>query len=79
MVSDRYGGMMRDAVGTGKAWISSITKRARPGEQVDIPLAHKDALFVRSHYDGMTPCTRRSTGGRDLYHLRSLIGNAQSA
>ena len=45
---------LRDAVGGGKAWISSITKRARPGEQVDIPLAHKDALFVRSHYDGMT-------------------------
>ncbi|MEC9208025.1 MAG: amino acid synthesis family protein, partial [Pseudomonadota bacterium] len=34
--------------------ISSITKRVRPGEHVDIPLAHKDALFVRSHYDGMT-------------------------
>ena len=49
-----YGNVLRHAVGGGKAWISSITKRARPGEQVDIPLAHKDALFVRSHYDGMT-------------------------
>jgi len=49
-----YGNVLRDAVGGGKAWISSITKRARPGEQVDIPLAYKDALFVRSHYDGMT-------------------------
>jgi hypothetical protein len=49
-----YGNVLRDAVGGGKAWISSITKRARPGEQLDIPLAHKDALFVRSHYDGMT-------------------------
>ena len=49
-----YGNVLREAVGGGKAWISSITKRARPGETVDIPLAHKDALFVRSHYDGMT-------------------------
>ena len=49
-----YGNVLRDAVGGGKAWISSITKRVRPGETVDIPLAHKDALFVRSHYDGMT-------------------------
>lgn len=49
-----YGNVLRDAVGGGKAWISSMTKRVRPGEHVDIPLAHKDALFVRSHYDGMT-------------------------
>ena len=49
-----YGNVLRDAVGGGKAWISSITKRVHPGETVDIPLAHKDALFVRSHYDGMT-------------------------
>ena len=49
-----YGNALRDAVGGGKAWISSFTKRARPGETIDIPLAHKDALYVRSHYDGMT-------------------------
>ena len=27
---------------------------AAPGATIDIPLAHKDALYVRSHYDGMT-------------------------
>ena len=35
----------------GKAWISSFTKRVAPGASIDIPLAHKDALYVRSHYD----------------------------
>ncbi len=45
---------VRDAVGGGKAWISSFTKRAPPGTPIDIPLASKDALYVRSHYDGMT-------------------------
>lgn len=45
---------LRQASGGGKAWISSFTKVAAPGASVDIPLAHKDALFVRSHYDGMT-------------------------
>ena len=45
---------MRDAAGGGKAWISSLTKRAAPGSTIDIPLAHKDALYVRSHYDGIT-------------------------
>ena len=49
-----YGNVLRDAVGGGKAWISSTTKRAAPGVTLDIPLAHKDALYVRSHYDAMT-------------------------
>ena len=40
--------------GGGKAWISSFTKRAAPGATIDIPLAHKDALYVRSHYDGIS-------------------------
>ena len=54
MLTTVYGNAMREAVGGGKAWISSFTKRARPGEIIDVPLAHKDALYVRSHYDGMT-------------------------
>jgi hypothetical protein len=45
---------LRTAVGGGKAWISSFTKRGAPGASIDIPLASKDALYVRSHYDGMT-------------------------
>lgn len=49
-----FGNALRDAVGGGQAWISSFTKRCAPGETLDIPLAHKDALYVRSHYDGMT-------------------------
>jgi hypothetical protein len=31
-----------------------MTKRAGPGAQIDIPMNHKDALYVRSFYDGMT-------------------------
>jgi hypothetical protein len=45
---------LRSALGGGKAWISSLTKRAAPGTTIDVPLASKDALFVRSHYDGMS-------------------------
>lgn len=54
MLTTVFGNVMRDAAGGGKAWISSFTKRAAPGATIDIPLAHKDALYVRSHYDGMT-------------------------
>ena len=37
---------VRDAVGGGKAWIPSSGKRGGPGTSIDIPLAHKDALYV---------------------------------
>ena len=47
---------LRRALGGGKAWISSYTKIGAPGTPIDVPLASKDALFVRSHYDGMTVC-----------------------
>ena len=49
-----YGNALRDAVGGGTAWISSATKMGGPGTSIDIPLAYKDALFVRSHYDAFS-------------------------
>ena len=54
MLTTVFGNVMREAAGGGKAWISSLTKRAAPGATIDLPLAHKDALYVRSHYDGIT-------------------------
>jgi hypothetical protein len=45
---------VREALGGGKAWISSMTKVAMAGTPIDIPMNCKDALYVRSHYDGMT-------------------------
>ncbi len=45
---------IRDALGGGKAWISSMTKVTPPGTTIDIPMNHKDDVYVRSHYDGMT-------------------------
>jgi amino acid synthesis protein len=49
-----FGDTMRDAAGGGKAWICHMAKRGPPGTVIDIPLAHKDALTIRSHYDAMT-------------------------
>jgi hypothetical protein len=42
---------VRDAVGGGKAWVPSTGKVAAAGAIIDVPLAHKDALYVRSNYD----------------------------
>lgn len=49
-----FGNEIRRGAGGGKAWISSMTKRAAPGATIDVPLAFKDALYVRSHYDGIS-------------------------
>jgi hypothetical protein len=49
-----FGDAFRDAIGGGKAWISSASKMGGPGVQLDIPLAYKDEVYVRSHYDAIT-------------------------
>lgn len=54
MLTTEFGATMRRAAGGGKAWICHMAKRAVPGEAIDIPLAHKDALTIRSHYDTMS-------------------------
>ncbi len=54
LITTTFATPLREAIGGAAAWISSFTKRAAPGASIDIPLAHKDALYVRSHYDGMT-------------------------
>lgn len=45
---------LREAVEKGAALVPSSKKRGGPGDVLDIPLGHKDAAFVRSHFDGMT-------------------------
>ena len=45
---------IRKAIGGGQAWIPSTGKVGVPGTAIDIPLANKDALYVRSHYDTVT-------------------------
>ncbi len=47
------GGPVRATVGRGAALIPSAKKRGGPGATLDVPLGHKDAAFVRSHFDGM--------------------------
>jgi hypothetical protein len=54
LLTSRFADPIRNALGGGKAWIPSTGKRGAPGVAIDIPLAHKDALYVRSHYDTVT-------------------------
>lgn len=54
LLTTAFANPIRDAIGGGKAWISSMVKTAAPGAQIDIPMNHIDDVYVRSHYDGMT-------------------------
>ena len=49
-----FGDALRAAVGGGKAWLPSVTKRVPAGAAVDIPVCYRDAIWVRSHYDAVT-------------------------
>ena len=54
LLTTAFANPIRDAIGGGDAWISSFTKRGGPGTAIDIPMNHKDDIYVRSHYDGMS-------------------------
>jgi len=49
----KLGAPVRRVLGKGAALIPSCKKRGGLGVVLDIPLGHKDAAFVRSHFDGM--------------------------
>ncbi len=49
----KLGAPVRKVLGKGAALIPSSKKRGGPGVTLDVPLGHKDAAFVRSHFDGM--------------------------
>lgn len=49
----KLGTPVRRVLGKGAALIPSNKKRGGLGVVLDIPLGHKDAAFVRSHFDGM--------------------------
>ena len=49
----KLGTPVRRVLGKGAALIPSSKKRGGIGVTLDIPLGHKDAAYVRSHFDGM--------------------------
>ena len=49
----RLGKPLRGAVEEGAALVPSNKKRGGMGQPLDVPLGHKDAAYVRSHFDGM--------------------------
>jgi hypothetical protein len=49
----KLGAPLRAAVEKGAALVASSKKMGSPGQILDVPLGHKDAAYVRSHFDGI--------------------------
>jgi len=49
----KLGAPLRVAVEKGAALVPSSKKMGGPGQVLDVPLGHKDAAYVRSHFDGI--------------------------
>jgi len=49
----KLGAPLRKAVEKGAALVPSAKKQGGVGSAVDVPLGHKDAAFVRSHFDAI--------------------------
>jgi hypothetical protein len=53
LLHPRMGAPLRSEVEKGAALVPSSKKRGPMGDALDIPLGHKNAAYVRSHFDGM--------------------------
>ena len=53
LLHPKMGAPLRAAVQKGAALVPSSKKRGGMGQDLDIPLGHKDAAYVRSHFDGI--------------------------
>ncbi len=49
----KLGAPLRKVVEKGAALVPSSKKMGSPGQVLDVPLGHKDAAYVRSHFDGI--------------------------
>ena len=85
LLHPKMGAPVRATLGGGAALIPSAKKRAGMGATIDIPLGHKDAAFVRSHFDAIEAritdapmadeimlCLALASGGRPLPRVGGL-------
>jgi hypothetical protein len=53
LLHPKMGATLRHAVSKGAALVPSAKKIGGLGSAIDVPLGHKDAAFVRSHFDAI--------------------------
>ncbi|MFI6956562.1 amino acid synthesis family protein [Nocardia sp. NPDC050408] len=66
-----FGDAMRNGIG-GNGWVTSATKMGTAGTAIDIPLAYKNALFVREFYDAITICVPTGPRANEIAVVAAL-------
>lgn len=88
LLTTAFADPVRHAIGGARAWIPSTGKRGSPGSSIDIPLAHKDELYVRSHYDTVSAMFADAPNADEIViafafatrgRLHSRLGGPQAA
>jgi hypothetical protein len=82
---------MRELIGQALAIVPSAAKMGAMGASIDLPLHHKDAAYVRSHFDAITAAVpdaprpgeivfllAMSSGGRPHARMGGLTADAIS-
>ncbi len=85
LLHPKMGAPIRALIGGGAALIPSAKKSGGPGTAIDVPLGHKDAAYVRSHYDAIEArvpdapraaeilvCVALTAGGRPFPRIGGL-------
>ncbi|KAA0916276.1 amino acid synthesis family protein [Aquicoccus porphyridii] len=62
----KLGAPLRAAVEKGAALVASSKKMGSPGQVLDVPLGHKDAAYVRSHFDGIEVMMNDAPRGNEI-------------
>ncbi|MEV6850566.1 amino acid synthesis family protein [Actinoplanes sp. NPDC051411] len=76
-LTSAFGDALRKAIGGGKAWITSVTKAGAPGTTIDVPLAFKDEIWVRSHYDAITVHLADAPGPDELVIIAAVANRGR--
>ena len=62
----KLGAPLRKEVEKGAALVPSSKKMGGPGQVLDVPLGHKDAAYVRSHFDGIEVRLNDAPGANEI-------------
>ncbi len=68
---------MREALGGAKAIVPSAKKVGGPGARLDVPITHKDASYVRGHFDAMEVGVPGSPAADELVFILVMTTGAR--
>jgi hypothetical protein len=63
---------MREVLGQALAIVPSAVKMGGLGTAIDLPLHHKDACYVRSHFDAITACVPDAPRADEIVYLIAM-------